>query len=229
MLIDKLNDLKSKVKPIRGQRRLMHLYEDSCGEFELPTYMGNIKEKNISLNQKERNVVRIQMESVLNKFQQNVDDNLRKNKLKQARVDQNVVDVVDNILNKLQVADYKDGVETPPFMGILKKNDDIMSIDFKSLLEHEEDKKKIIYGLFDSILETNLEGIRDVVGSKYKVEIQYKKSKANVLSITEYDSGRCCYIKYENVNPESYFGCTKEEIEEYLQRIVIGFVMEYDK
>jgi len=110
-----------------------------------------------------------------------------------------------------------------------KTENNIKPIDFKYLLEREKDKYNVIYGLFNSILEANLESINEAIGDNYKAKIQYNKSKANVLCITNYDLGRCCYIKYENINSHKSFGYIKEEIEEYLQRIIVGFVMEYDK
>lgn len=127
---------------------------------------------------------------------------------------------------------YEESAELPTYMGFFypKDKEDIKPIDFKYLLEREKDKYNVIYGLFNNILEANLGSIKEAIGDKYNAEIQYNKSKANVLCVTDYDAGRCCYIKYENVNPHKTFQeLTKEEIEEYLQRIVIGFVMEYDK
>jgi hypothetical protein len=120
---------------------------------------------------------------------------------------------------------------SPTYIGNFEeKKEDIEPIDFKSLINREEDKKKVIYGLFDEILETNLEGIKEALGNKYVVNIQYNKSKANTLYIADTDVlNRCCYIKYENINPNKNFGYTKEEIEEYLQKIVVAFAMEYDE
>jgi hypothetical protein len=109
ILIDRLSELKSKIKPIRGQRRLMNLYEDSAEDFELPVYKGFFypkdKENNIHLSQKERNVIRIQIEDVLHKFEGYVDDHLYKNELELAKADHNVVMVTRSILSKLDVAD----------------------------------------------------------------------------------------------------------------------------
>lgn len=152
-LIDEVSNTE-KV-PKRGQRRLMNFYEESAGDFEMPTYMGTFEEK----------------------------------------------------------------------------KDDIKPIDFKPLIDREKDKKKVIYGLFDSILDANLDGIKDIMKDNYTVEIIYKIGGANILCIRDDRTigERCCYIKYENVNPHKSFGYTREEIEEYLQRIVIAFVMEYDK
>lgn len=112
-----------------------------------------------------------------------------------------------------------------------KAEEIINPIAFKHLLEREKDKYNVIYGLFNNILEVNLDSIKEAIGDNYKVEIQYNKSKANNLYIEDERSlgERYCYIKYENVNQHKSFGYTKEEIEEYLQRIVISFVMEYDK
>lgn len=137
-----------------------------------------------------------------------------------------VMDII--IKNNINIVNNNETI--PTYMGNFEENKDtIQPIDFKVLLEREEDKKKVIYGLYDSILETNSPVIQKVVGSDYGVEIQYNKSKANILSISDYNSGRCCYIKYENVNPHKCFGYTKEEIESYLQRIVVAFIMECDK
>lgn len=111
------------------------------------------------------------------------------------------------------------------------KINDIQPIDFKALLKREEDKKKVIYGLYDSILETNLQSIIDAVGDGYNVRILQSKSGGNILNIQDTHElvNRNCYIKYENVNPHKCFGYTKGEIEEYIQRIVVAFIMEYDK
>lgn len=143
------------------------------------------------------------------------------------RAKTNVIDEVCNI-NKEKI-----GETLSTYMGTCKEKKNVVKpIDFKSLIDREKDKKKIIYGLFDSILDVNLEGIKSIVEDNYTVEIIYKIGSANVLCIRDDRTigERCCYIKYENINTHKTFQeLTKEEIEEYLQRIVIGFIMEYDK
>jgi histidinol phosphatase-like PHP family hydrolase len=115
--------------------------------------------------------------------------------------------------------------------GVEINDVDVKPIDFKSLIAREEDKKKVIYSLFDSVLEANLESIKEVSGENYKVKIIYHKGGANILCIEDDRSvdSRYLNIKYENVNPNKCFGYTKEEIEEYLQKMVIAFLMECDK
>jgi hypothetical protein len=110
--------------------------------------------------------------------------------------------------------------------------EEIEPIDFESLVLREKDKKKVIYGLFDSILEVNLPVIQKIAGDNYKVKIIKKLSSGNILYIREKNelASRDCYIKYENINPHKTLQkLTKEEIEDYLKRIVVGFIMEYDK
>jgi hypothetical protein len=108
----------------------------------------------------------------------------------------------------------------------------VKPIDFESLVLREKDKKKVIYGLFDNILEVNLPVIQKIAGDNYKVKIINKLSGGNILYLRGLNElgTRDCYIKYENVNPHKTLQkLTKEEIEEYLKRIVVGFIMEYDK
>lgn len=65
-------------------------------------------ENNIYLSKKERNVIRNQIEKVLNDFERIVDDHLCKNELELAKADHNVVMVARSILSKFDVADCND-------------------------------------------------------------------------------------------------------------------------
>ena len=86
-------------KPVRGLRRKANLYEESAGNF---------KPNNIYLNQKERDVIKIQMEQVLYSFENQVDSCLRKSELQLAKVNHNVVDTTRSILNKFEIADCEE-------------------------------------------------------------------------------------------------------------------------
>jgi len=65
-------------------------------------------ENNIYLTQKERNVIRCDIERTLHSFENQVDSCLRDNELQLAKVNHNVVDTARGILDKLQFADYED-------------------------------------------------------------------------------------------------------------------------
>lgn len=66
------------------------------------------KKKNMYISQKERDVIRSQMEYQLHKFECEVDKYLRNNQLQLAKINHNVVDVIEGILNKIKIADYED-------------------------------------------------------------------------------------------------------------------------
>lgn len=98
-LCNEYKDMFKEDKPVRGLRRNANLYEESVGDF---------KANNIYLTQKERNVIRCDIESTLHKFESEVDNTLRNNELELAKINHNVVDACKSILNKLQVADFED-------------------------------------------------------------------------------------------------------------------------
>lgn len=97
-LCNEYNEMFKEEKTVRGLRRNANLYEESTGDF---------KANNIYLTQKERNVIRCDIESTLHKFENEVDNTLRNNELQLAKINHNVVDACRDILDKLQFADYE--------------------------------------------------------------------------------------------------------------------------
>jgi hypothetical protein len=66
-LCNEYKDMFKEDKPIRGLRRNANLYEESVGDF---------KENNLYLTQRERNTIRCDIESTLHKFESEVDNTL---------------------------------------------------------------------------------------------------------------------------------------------------------
>lgn len=125
--IEKFTKIKEnkEEKPVRGLRIKMNLYEECSGinKKETENIVSKVDKKyedNMYLNQKERNVIRTQLENILHSFECEVDTCLRNNNLQLAKVNHTVVDTVRGILNKIQVADCEEPIVIGTKVELLK-------------------------------------------------------------------------------------------------------------
>jgi len=123
-------------------------------------------ENNIHLSKKERNVIRIQIENVLSKFERIVDDHLCKNELELAKADHNVVMVARSILSKFDVADCEEPYTYEYYLTMdLSRDGDNKAILFKRYEDslkierfvsfHEKDCTNMVHKFLEEIKGLN--------------------------------------------------------------------------